>query len=530
MSVRNAFCCLSVVLAAMTPSARAQSFLAWKGLTPGPYPVGFSTATVEDLTRTIQAPTDFFMRPRPGYGRRPIHIAIWQPADSGATGTAMTYGDYLPLLAWDTGPETEGATERAIAELQYIQTVTPLAGPPDQGSIDRLMGERVLARLDAKPVPGKFPVLLYAPGMGYPAFDNSVLCEYLASHGYIVVSAPSTGPDAGRMPGNAFGLEAQTRDLEFLAGYVQTLPQADPERMGTAGFSWGGLSSVLFALRNARVRTVISLDGVIREEQSLAVARIFPHFRPQRLRVPILVFTAAPDPAAPESADESFLEQAKFAEITRAVVSGMVHHDFGSMSSLLRRSSRDGKARDWTAATAGYEVVCKLTLEFLNAQLKGTGEVELLPGSVATTVCTVSTRKAEKAPPTPEDFMEVLARDGLSAAAALIRATAKSHPDAVSSFEGAIVQAGYAFLGTGRIADAITVLALCVEILPESVNASDSLGEAYLAAGELDKAETCYLDAKTKLERTKGLSAETKAQYVASADRALAAIKKRRQK
>ena len=55
----------------------------------------------------------------------------------------MTYGDYLPLLAWDTGPEAEGAAERAVAELQYTQTVTPLAGPPDQASIDRLMGERV---------------------------------------------------------------------------------------------------------------------------------------------------------------------------------------------------------------------------------------------------------------------------------------------------------------------------------------------------------------------------------------------------
>jgi dienelactone hydrolase len=518
------------MLAVMTPPANAQSFLAWKGLTPGPYPVGFSTATVEDLTRTLQTPTDFFGRPRPGYGRRPVHIAIWQPADSGASGLEMTYGDYLPLLAWDTGPEAEGAAERAVAELQYIQTVTPQASPPDQASIDRLMGERVWARRDAKPAPGRFPVLIYAPGSGYPAFDNSVLFEYLASHGYVVVSAPSTGPDAGRMPYNAFGLEAQARDLEFLAGYVQTLPQADPERIGTAGFSWGGLSSVLFALRNARVKTVISLDGVLREEQSLAVARTFPHFRPQRLRVPMLVFTAAPDPAAPGSEDESFLEQARFAEITRAVVAGMVHHDFGSMSSLLRRSSRDGKTRDWTPATAGYEAVCKLTLEFLDAHLKGTGEAEPRPDGEVATVCAISTRQAQKAPPTPEDFLEVLERDGLSAATDLVRAAAKSHPDVVPSFEGAIIQAGYAFLGAGRIADAISVLALCVEILPESVNASDSLGEAYLAAGELTKAETCYLDAKSKLERMKGLSAETKAQYIASADRALAEIEKRRQK
>ncbi len=528
MFTRCAFFSLLLGLAIMTSFARAQSFLAWRELPPGPYAVGFSTATVEDLTRTLRAPTDFFGRPRPGYGRRPIHIAVWQPAESATSGLAMTYGDYLPLLAWDTGPEAEGAAARAVAELQYIQTVTPQAGSPDQPSIDRLMGERVWARRDAKPAPGKFPVLVYAPGMGYPAFDNSVLFEYLASHGYIVVAAPSTGPDAGRMPWNAFGLEAQTRDLEFLAGYVQSLPQADSERIGTAGFSWGGLSSVLFALRHARVRTVISLDGTLREEQSLAVARTFPHFRPKRLRVPLLVFTAAPDVANPESSDESFLDQALYAEMTRAVVPGMEHHDFGSMSSLLRRCSRDGIARDWSAATAGYEAVCALTLEFLDTHLRDMGAAE--PGSEIANVCTVSTRKAEQAPPTPEDFLEVLDRNGLPAATELVRTAAKSHPDVATSFEGAIIQAGYAFLGTGRIADAIAILALCVEILPESVNASDSLGEAYLAAGELDKAETSYLDAKSKLERMTGLSAETKAMYVASADRALAAIAKKRQK
>ena len=118
-------------------------------------------------------------------------------------------------MAWDTGPEAEGAAQRAVAELQYTQTVTPLAGPPDQASIDRLMGERVWARRDAEPVPGKFPVLVYAPGMGYPAFDNSVLFEYLASHGYVVIAAPSTGPGAGRIAYDAFGLEAQTRDLDM---------------------------------------------------------------------------------------------------------------------------------------------------------------------------------------------------------------------------------------------------------------------------------------------------------------------------
>jgi dienelactone hydrolase len=529
MTWRKALCSHCLLALSALPLG-AQSFLAWKELIPGPYAVGFTTATVVDATRTIAAPKDYLGRPHPGYGQRPVHVAIWQPAESATSGVAMSYGDYLPLLAWDTAPQAEGAARRQVDEWQYIQAVTPLAGPPDPAAMERLLGERVWARRDARPAPGRFPVLVYAPGMGYPAFDNSVLFEYLASHGYVVVASPSIGPTAGRMPGSGAGLEAQARDLEFLVGYVQTLPQADPERIGTAGFSWGGLSSVLLALRNARVRAVVSLDGVIRETGSLALARTFPDFRPERLRVPMLVFTPTADRATPDFADESALDQVRFAELTRAAVPGSDHHDFGSMSSLLRRASQPGKGRDWAPATAGYEAICELTLEFLDVHVKGGGAAALRPGSAAWTLCGVSTRRAGKGPPTAAELGEILETDGPARAIEVVRTVAKEQPEAAASIEGAINQAGYELLFAGRTRDAIAVLALGVEIAPESYNASDSLGEAYLAVGELDRARACYLDAKSKLEKAKDLSPEVKARYAASADRALAAIEAKRQK
>lgn len=529
MTWRKALCSTCLLAVSALPLG-AQSFLAWKGLTPGPYAVGFTTATVVDATRTIAAPKDYLGRPHPGYGQRPIHIAIWQPAESPTSGVAMTWGDYLPLLAWDTAPQLEGAARREAAELQYIQTVTPLAGPADPGAMERLLGERVWARRDTRTAPGRFPALIYAPGMGYPAFDNSVLCEYLASHGYVVVASPSIGPNAGRMPGSAAGLEAQTRDLEFLVGFVQGLPQVDPERIGTAGFSWGGLSSVLLALRNARVRAVVSLDGVIRETESLALARTFPDFRPERLRVPILVFTPTADRSTPGFADESALEQVRFAEVTRAAVPGSDHHDFGSMSSLLRRASQPGKGRNWAPATAGYEAICKLTLEFLDVHVKGGGAAALRPGTDAWKLCNVSTRKAEKAPPTAAELGEIIETDGPARAADLVRTAVKEHPDVVPALGAAVNQAGYELLFAGRTRDATMVLAVGVEMAPESFDASDSLGEAYLAAGELEEARACALDVKRKLESARDVSPEIRARYVARADRALAAIEARRQK
>ncbi|MCU0292243.1 MAG: hypothetical protein MUF10_09695, partial [Thermoanaerobaculaceae bacterium] len=51
--------CSTCLLALSALPLGAQSFLAWKSLTPGPYAVGFTTATVVDTTRTIAAPKDY---------------------------------------------------------------------------------------------------------------------------------------------------------------------------------------------------------------------------------------------------------------------------------------------------------------------------------------------------------------------------------------------------------------------------------------------------------------------------------------
>jgi dienelactone hydrolase len=520
--------CLLVFFGLMALPAGAQSLLEWPGLASGPFAVGFRTATSTDPTRTIASPTDYLGRPRPDYGQRPLHIAVWYPADSREGGSPMTYGDYLPLLAWVGGSDPQGAAERQAAELAYIQAVTPQASPPDQACVDRLAGRPVWARRDARPAPGRFPVLIYAPGAGYPAFDNSAMFEYLASHGHIVVAAASIGADGGRMTYDAIGLEAQIRDLEFLVGYVQSLPEADPERIGTAGFSSGGLASVLLALRNARVRALISLDGTVRHAGFLEIARTFIGFDPRRLRIPTLVVMPEPERARPGFGDESFLEQARYAEITRAVVPGTDHHDFASMSNLLRRCAQPDAARNWKDATGGYAAICQLVRRFLELHL-GEPPADGQAGVLADeTPCRVTVRPAQQAPPSPADFMEVLHADGPARAAEIIRAVAKEQPEALASFESIINQAGYELLGAGRGADAVTILVLNVEIFPESLNASDSLGEACLAAGDLDGAERSYLDVKSKLERTDGLSPEAKSQYAANADRALAEIAKRR--
>jgi hypothetical protein len=46
---------------------------------------------------------------------------------------------------------------------------------------------------DAKPAKGDYPVLIYAPSDSSVSWENADLCEYLASHGYVILATPSMG-------------------------------------------------------------------------------------------------------------------------------------------------------------------------------------------------------------------------------------------------------------------------------------------------------------------------------------------------
>ena len=514
---------LSALLLLTGPPAWAESpFLAWDGLAPGPHAVGFRLAESWDASRPFGPPRDYRGAPRPFFARRFLPVSIWYPAAPG--GQPMRYGDYVDQMAW--GPDGEARPGRRDAELRFVQGVTPLASPPRPEAVSGLLGQPVLARRDAPPREGRFPVVVYAPGQAYPAGDNSVLCEYLASHGYVVLAAPSVGRDTWRMGSDLGDLEAQARDLEYLAGFARTWPQADTERLGTVGYSWGGLANVLFAVRDTRVKALVSLDGAVRHGELLQAARSLPFFAPERLRVPSLLLHCSPEKSIPGFAEPGFFELARHADVTRVVVAKAEHHDLSAFSSLLRRASEPGASRDWTAETRAYEALCRATLGFLDAHLKGqardlvaaeTGRLEL-----------ALTRRAVKAPPSVTDVRDALEVGGAAAVVEIGRALAREARDSLAPLEAVVNATGYECLFGGKPEDAATLFALNVELFPRSANARDSLGEACLAVGRLDEAEASYREEKRLLETAADLGAQQKAALLASAEKGLAEVARRR--
>lgn len=477
----------------------AQSFLDWKHLAPGPHAVGFRAVAAVDPTRSFGEAKDLLGAERPQQARRPIQITLWYPAQPVSKPHYMTYGDYVALTEWEQGPEHSTASGRAAALQAFIQIGEPKPTTEQRAAFDRLFASPVWAIRNAAPAPGRHPAVVLGPGGNSPSTDNSVMAEYLASHGYVVVSCPSLGTESrkptfdGGGPGDAEVMDTCTRDLEFLMGYLQDLDLVDPTHIGTAGFSWGGITNVLLAMKDSRVKAVISLDDAM-DRMDIATARRFPRFQAERLRAPLLVLVSETSAKAADS-DPSFCAKAIHGDTWQAILPGLQHGDFCALYGLL--GSRLALERDWKTCQAGYETICRLSLDFLDAHLKGHG------GAWHTLVqetTRVTFRAAVPPPPRPGQFLELLNTAGPTHALALFREVRKRYPAYIPCREAEFHRLGLRLLKTGEIQESIAVFTLGTEAYPALPGSHEHLAEALQATGAWAQAEAACRAAMARLD------------------------------
>jgi pimeloyl-ACP methyl ester carboxylesterase len=121
------------------------------------------------------------------------------------------------------------------------------------------------------------------------SWENADLCEYLASYGYVVIAGPDMGVTTRDMSSDIAGINAQARDISFLIGYAQTLPNTDMSAIAVAGFSWGGISNLFAAAHDSRIDALVALDGSMRYFPGLIKQAGDVH--PDQMTIPLLYFT-----------------------------------------------------------------------------------------------------------------------------------------------------------------------------------------------------------------------------------------------
>ena len=454
---------------------------------PGPYPVGLKVVNQYDPSRKFPATPD---RPE-AHGRqgsRPLQTLIWYPALQNS-GKPMTVEDYVELadreIHFDTSDQEHNKWRRRLKSSFDIS---------------------LWAVRDAKPVEQRYPVIIYAPSDSSIAWENADLCEYVTSHGYVVLATPSLGPSTRAMTDDLAGIDAQALDISFIISYANSLPDTDSSKVAVVSFSWGGISSLFAAARDPRIQVLAEMDGSMRYYPGLVASAGDIH--PEQLKTPLLFFTAN-DMSYIENLDayhgppnerigRSVLNAWTHGDVTTVNMVGMSHPEFCSM--FQRMKNAETFAEDQVAdyeredANTSYSWVALYMLQFLNAYVEHDAPAMAFLGRPS----------AENGVPrhimeirfNPKSFAEIMrsaARTGEESAWKAFQSFAANPMHRyMTGEERTINRLGYALLQERDPSSAVVLFKLNTKAYPDSSNAWDSLGDGYEATNDIQNARMAY--------------------------------------
>ncbi len=468
---------------------------------PGEFGVGFKVVQQYDHSRAYLGKYDSFTgQPVKRQRARPVQTLIWYPARK--SGTTMRYADYLALIGSEDDFERTPA-EQAAASASALGWLLPPKMTAAQVNEEKAQSMRAVR--DAPALEQRFPVVIYAPSFNASAFENADLCEYLASHGYLVLASPSLGAHGRAMTEDLEGIEAQAGDIQFLIGYAQNLANADTSHIAVVGYSWGGVSNVFAAAKDSRITALIGLDGGIRHVgKRVAEAK---YVTPDRLAIPYLSLESPP-PTPEEIAErhtdvsDDLSKRMKYADVYEVTFRSLVHYHFASEH--LRFLDRDDRAvfpgtYSQEEISCAYNLLARYVLKFLDAESKDDKAslefVKNIPPGMSAKLVQIETRQSIGAPPTREAMAAELGRRGFARAGAVYGEMRKKDENfAIEPFDF------MTWIGTlqeqHRARDAVEIGKLFVELYPKMPGAYLWLAEAQLANDEKPAAVENYKQAQ----------------------------------
>jgi tetratricopeptide (TPR) repeat protein len=356
-------------------------------------------------------------------------------------------------------------------------------------------------------------VVIYAPSFSAMSWENADLCEYLASHGYVVIASPDMGATTRDMTGDLTGIRAQAGDISFLIGYAQTLANADISEVAVGGFSWGGISNLFAAAHDNRIDALFALDGSMRYFPGLVKQG---EVHPEWMTIPLLYFAQGEITLEEEelyfrddkNPGPNVLNLWTHGDLITVHDLALVHVEHSSMyqrnENTWKKFAEEQKA-DYGRedGIVGYAWVARYTLHFLDAYLKHDTEalawLKKTPAEngVPKHLMTVNFRPAKGMPATLDGFRAEVGRRGFDHIDEVYAVMQKEKAD-FKLEEGAVNLWGYELLGDNHLPEAIAVLKLNVKNYPDAGNVYESLADAYKKSGQKEPAIENY---KKSLEK-----------------------------
>lgn len=468
---------------------------AWGELVPGPHAVGFKTIEKYDYTRAFRAKRDYFGNTIPGERARPIQVGIWYPAAISEDAVPMVYGEYTYAYPEDAS-FIDILSQFHNRELQRDHTFTSSTG----GMAD-MQNLQLAAIKNAAPAEGPFPLILYHPHAEGSYCENAVLCEYLASQGFIVATTHPLGTTRLSPQPEANDLTTILRDMAFVKGVMHDFTSTDPDRLGVVGWGLGSVTALWMQMQDTDVDAVVDLAGALSFAEVFDLIRGHPYFLPAKMQVPLLQLRPADNPAP----DPSLIDSLAYATRYRMYLPGLTSNDFTQypvMTALLT----DTTGEVLEASRAHYATISRYVSDFFTATLKSDETAMATLASAAgepggdTTHPVMHITEAKDVPPTPEQFASIILTQGVDPAIEIYERFRSENPDLVLFQEAQLNGIGYRLLQSGQTAEALKVFRMNCDTYANSANTWDSYAEACTNAGETEEAVRAFQKSLEVLE------------------------------
>lgn len=419
---------------------------------------------------------------------RPMVINVWYPVNI-KTGGSFPYAQYLQFENSD--PRWKNFLDRL--KRYHEETIkengfryTRINDTVEENKLlSRLMQSQVAASLNAPVASGIYPLIIYQPSLGGSIEENALLCQYLSSNGYVVISA-AYQPNNGVRIGPDWDLERAEADVDYLVKYAQQHLPFDANNIHLLGYSFGAQSNFNLMAKGKKFVSAVSLDS--RLEYSFNYApkgfkdlpvRLLSHVN--NITQPILLFTN-------EEATYKLADSFVYANRYYMPLHFLEHHDYASTREISNYwvAGIKNNDKELLEKTKDYIAMCDYTLAFFNfyAQPQNRKKDFLLikhsRSRFAEHVSAGSNgkRMATDVIQTPHQLLLAANIIGLDSTRAIYKQRQMSFSeDFFNTY-------AYDLAGKDKGNMAIRVLLWAIEIYPNSANLFDSLGEIYFLQKE----------------------------------------------
>jgi tetratricopeptide (TPR) repeat protein len=307
-----------------------------------------------------------------------------------------------------------------------------------------------------------------------------------------VISSPSRGTETRWLEGGTTkDMETQSRDVEFLLKEIYSYENIDLERVSLMGFSFGGLSNAITVMKNKTISAIVSLDGT--ERYNYSVLEKSPYFNLDKFSIPYIHFAQKEIPKEvlttdkiPEDLNYKFqlYDSLENSNIYKYRFHDLTHSYFSSFGVLFaNRDKRQDKSDD--KIMASYNLLCKYTLQFLNATLKNEKkaidfiEKNAVANGFSDSLISKRTKKAIEKDFTYKDFNDLAFKQDFQDLISLYKKTIAEYPN-LELQEGMLNTLGLRLsFDSKKKEQGFNVFLLALHLYPKSANLYDSLAEAY---------------------------------------------------